>query len=316
MGEFPKVSYEPSEKKRFEISKDEYSRERLETIKTFYEKMQHSFGIPMGVALSGSLAKGKELDAEKKDASDVDFTFYIDFDEYKQKYIENLGRNKDFLDFESRRLDGVCHNSSDRKLLDESVQKLRNKEDLSLDEKEFLEKRLQNFNMDQFLFFLTVWHGYADFSDSEGISQDFSFRGKSRYPIERMNHLLRIKDVQVWPIQFEGEFSIKSQVERVKKLRENIGDVEDNQREYAVGRLDQERYGIARIFWLDIGGGMKLYRQAFIRELLLLPSEEGEKLWNVVNESVRIRERDNAIPEHMEKQFPKTLQEAARYYSI
>ena len=70
------------------------------------------------------------------------------------------------------------------------------------------------------------------------------------------------------------------------------------------------------MFGLDIGGGMKPYRQAFVRERLLLPQEEGEKLWGIVNDSVRIRERTNTIPEHMEKQFPKTLQEAARYYGV
>ncbi len=58
--------------------------------------MHQSLDVPMGLALFGSLAKGEGLDAEKKDASDVDFTLYIDLDEYKRKYIENLKNNKDF----------------------------------------------------------------------------------------------------------------------------------------------------------------------------------------------------------------------------
>lgn len=313
MGEQLKFPYEPSEKKRFEISDDEYSRERLATVKSFYETMHQSFDVPMGLALFGSLAKGKELDAEKKDASDVDFTLYIDLDEYKRKYIENLKNNKDFSEFEVRRLDGFCRDFSERKLLNGGIQKIREGQELTLEEKNFFEKRLQKFNFDQFIFFLAVWHGYADISRSDGTPQKFSFRGKPQYPIERMNHLLRIKDVQIWPIQFEGEFSIKNQVQKVKNLCESVNKGESDQREYV---LDQERYGIARIFGLDIGGGMKPYRQAFVRELLLLPQEEGEKLWGIVNDSVRIRERANTIPEHMEKQFPKTLQEAARYYGV
>lgn len=313
MGEQLKFPYEPGEKKRFEISDDEYSRERLATAKSFYETMHRSFDVPMGLALFGSLTKGKELDVEKKDASDIDFTLYIDLDEYKRKYIENLKNNKDFLEFEACRLDGLCRDFSERKLLSESVRKVREGLGISLEEEEFFRKRLQKFNLDQFVFFLAVWHGYVDFSNSEGAHQKFSFRGKSQYPIEKINHLLRIKDVQAWPIQFDGEFSIKNQVQKVKDICKGDNKDDDDRRNYA---LDQGRYEVARIFGLDVGGGMKLYRQAFVQELLLLPQEEGEALWRTVNDSVRIRERNNVVPEHMEKQFPKTLQEAARYYGV
>ena len=182
------------------------------------------------------------------------------------------------------------------------IQKIREGKELTLEEKNFFEKKLQKFNFDQFIFFLAVWHGYADISRSDGTPQKFSFRGKPQYPIERMNHLLRIKDVQVWPIQFEGEFSIKNQVQKVKNLCESVSKGEGDQREYV---LDQERCGIARIFGLDTGGGMKPYRQAFVRELLFLPQEEGEKLWGIVNDSVRIRERANAIPELWKSSFPQ-----------
>ena len=78
MNERPKIPYEPSEQKRFDISKDEYSRERLAVVKSFYETMRKSFDVSMGLVLFGSLAKGKELDAVKKDATDVDFTLFID----------------------------------------------------------------------------------------------------------------------------------------------------------------------------------------------------------------------------------------------
>lgn len=314
MNEFLKFPYSPSVNKRFEISDDEYSRERLIAVKSFYETMHHSFDIPMGLVLFGSLAKGKKLDSEKKDASDVDFTLYIDLDEYKRKYIANLRNNKDFLEFETRRLDEFCRDFSARKLLDSSMRKAQEGKNLVLEEKDFFEKKFQKFSPDQFLFFLAVWHEYTAFSGARNASQGFSFRGKPQYPVERMKNLLKIKDIQVWPIQLSGEFSIKSQVQVTKDALESLNlDTGDRRaKEYI---LDQERCGIARMFGLDIGGGMKKYRQGFIRELLLSEGA-GEELWSIVNDAVRIRERDGRISEGIEKQFPQTLREAARYYGM
>lgn len=314
-----KFPYESSQKKRFDVSSDEYSHERISVMKSFYEKLHQSFDVPMGLALFGSLAKGKELDTEKKDASDIDFSLYIDLDEYKKKYIENLQKKKNekFLEFEVRRFDALCNGFHEKKLLTEGAQNIRSGKNLTLEQKDFFEKCLQRFGEDRFLFFLAIWHGYAEFSDFDGKPQKFSFQGKAQYPIERMAHLLRIKDAKVLPIQFQGEFSIEAQVEKVKTLSENIPKISDEKQK---SFLDQERrYGIAQIacfFSLDIGGGMKPYRQDFIRKLLLLPQEEGERLWNIVNDSVRVFERSNEIPEHIERQFPKNLQEAARYYGV
>ena len=261
MNELPRVSYEPSKKKRFEISEDEYSRERLATIKSFYERMQESFGVSMGIVLFGSLAKGKKLNNEIKDSSDVDFTLFVDIDEYRKLYIENLRNNKLFSEFEIRRLDGICHGAPERRLLRESSRKIQEGRDLSHEEQAFFENKFQKFNESQFIFFLAAWHGYVDFSGTSSDGKNFSFRGKREYPIERIQHLLKVKDIQAWPIQMHGEFSIKNQVQRVADLLNNP--VEDNH-DRQMYILDQERCGIARIFGLDVGGGMKIYRQAFV----------------------------------------------------
>lgn len=312
MNEHIKVPYNPSNEKRFEISKDEYSRERLQSIKSFYENIHSKFNISMGLVLFGSLAKGKELTDTTKDEADVDFTLYIDIDEYREKYIENLRNNKDFLNFEIRRLNGICQNFIERKLLIEVDQKIRESIDLNQKEIEFVQEKLKIYSPDQFIFFLAVWHGYVDIYDTTSNQQDFSFRGKRQYPIERLKHLLQITDVQALPIQISGESSIQSQVEIVKHLNEDF-DQDTAKKEYI---LNQERCGVARMFGLDIGGGMKRYRQAFIHELFLLPQEERTKLWDIVNDSVRIWERGNAIPGGMEKQFPKTPDEAALYFGV
>lgn len=145
MNEMPKMAYEPSQEKRFEISGDEYSRERIEMIRLFYDKLRSFFGVSMGLVLFGSLAKGKKLDVETKENADIDFTLFID---------------------------------------------------------------------------------------------------------------------------------------------------------------------------LDVGGGIKPYRQAFIKELLSMNGNAGEELWRIVDDSVRYCERNGIIPEGIEKQFPDTLQKAARYYGV
>lgn len=44
--------------------------------------------------------------------------------------------------------------------------------------------------------------------------------------------------------------------------------------------------------------------------------ETDEELWRIVNDAVRIRERDGHISESIEKQFPHTLREAVRYYGV
>lgn len=313
MNEMPKISYEPSKKKRFEISNDEYSKERLETLKLFYGSMREVFDVPMGLVLFGSLAKGKELDDEKKESADIDFTLFVDLDHYQEKYIENLKKNTVFADFEERRLVQLCHNDLERKSLNAIFSDIKNGNNISFHGKEIIKREMREYSPRQFLFILATWHGYIDLP---GVSNDmptFSFRGKEEKDVEKIRHLLRLKDVQVWPIQFKGEFSIENQVRKIRDLYEK--NIEDKT-ERSKYLLDQEQIGVARIFSLDVGGGMKLYRQAFIRDLLVLNDNDGEALWNIVNNSIRLCERNNDIPKNMERQFPQTLEEAVKYYGV
>lgn len=310
MNEFPKISYEPSEKRRFEVSKDEYSRERIKTVESFYEKMRNYFDVSMGLVLFGSLVKGKILDKENQENSDIDFTLFVDLDEYRKKYIENLRNNTVFAGFEARRLGEFCSDSFERKKLIESIRNIESKREIDWEEKDLIEKKIQRYVPDQFLFILAIWHGYINVSDSDQ-SEQFFYRGKQAQDVEKLSHLLGIMDVQVWPIQFSGEFSIRSQVEKVRDIYEDNLKNESDRNKYL---LMQGKIGIARIFGLDVGGGMRMYKQSFVKNLLTEDSSEGEFLWHIVNESVRFSERENRIPESIERQFPETLQEAARHY--
>jgi hypothetical protein len=313
MNEMPKIPYSPSQEKRFDVSGDEYSRERLKVAELFYDKMKQIFDVSMGLVLFGSLVKGKTLNNETKESADIDLTLFVDLDEYQDKYIENLRKNRDFLDFELRRLDDSYHNTVGKTLIYEGFDDIKNERDINSNERECIEKEFRTHSRNQFLFMLAMWHGYITDSSHEIRNDTFSFQGKQDSDIEKINHLLAIKDVQVWPIQFHGEFSILNQVAKIKDLSQRNP---TNKTERDSYMLEQEKIGIARMFGLDVGGGMKSYRQAFIRDLLVLSNKDGEALWSIVNDAVRSCERNNNIPHNIEKQFPDTLQKAAIYYCI
>lgn len=73
---------------------------------------------------------------------------------------------------------------------------------------------------------------------------------------------------------------------------------------------------VARAFHLDFMGGLKSYRQDFVRHLLTLPKEEGERMWNYVAQLITSWERLGRIPDAIQGQFPQTLDDAARYYVV
>lgn len=92
------------------------------------------------------------------------------------------------------------------------------------------------------------------------------------------------------------------------------------------GKADQRRpvdpeknpfaYAIARFFHLDVGGGLKEYRQHFLQQISLLDPQTREHFWSVVDRCARGAERDNVIPEKAEKQYPRTFDEAVKYYGL
>lgn len=310
MFEIPKVPYEPNQEKRFRISDDEYSKERVWKIELFYKKMRDFFEVSMGLVLFGSLAKGKVLDMETKENADVDLTLFIDVDEYNEKYVENLKKSDTFLFFEKGRLNTYAE-SHRGKLLIETLDKIKREEEISSDENDIIHRELDIHKRNQFLYLFTIWHGYTDNEEMDVAKSSFSFRGKQSSDVERINHLQNIHDIQVLPIQKNGEFSILAQAELVKErmLQWNLHGTE-----IGLDIKKQDCMCIARMFGLDVGGGMKKYRQAFIKELVEM-GVKGETLWMVVDRAIRLCERDNDIPNVLERQFPETLEKAVKYYS-
>lgn len=243
--------------------------------------------------------------------TDVDFTLFIDIDEYRNQYAENIQKNKSFAMFEISRLMDSYQNTQERQFLSQISQKISENQPISLEDRDHLSSFLKEFSPHQFLFFLSAWHNYSCLHP-EITKETFSFYGKTNPRIERMKDLLWEKDIQALPIQEEGEFSLLEQI-RKASIRMDLSKKEnDDQKSKYI--FEQERIGIAKIFGLDIGGGMKKYRQKLIRDLLLLPQEEGEHLWRIIDDAVRFSERKHLIPESTQRQFPKTLTDAVSQY--
>jgi len=92
-----KIPYEPSTKKRYEISKDSISRLRIEALKDIQHKLQAEFPVPISISVFGSLVRGKKLTNEIAYDTDVDFNLKFDEEaleslpeEEKSKLISKL----------------------------------------------------------------------------------------------------------------------------------------------------------------------------------------------------------------------------------
>lgn len=102
-------SYEPSKVKRFEISKDEESQERLKTVLYAFRALNRAVPeLQIGFSLFGSLSRGKKIDQGNEGSTDIDLCIFFndevlkDFDVFKSVYqnIEKLiyGVNEPFDD--------------------------------------------------------------------------------------------------------------------------------------------------------------------------------------------------------------------------
>ena len=66
------------------------------------------------------------------------------------------------------------------------------------------------------------------------------------------------------------------------------------------------------MFHLDVGGGIRKYRKAFIDELAKL-GPEGERLWEETIRSTEMMENNLSLDES--RHYPRTLSEAVEVYA-
>lgn len=102
-----KVPYDPTEKRRFEISQDEFSRERIKGLLTAHKKLKEEIPFYAGMTLFGSLSKGKVLDAESAPKTDIDIVAFIDNDQYEATIDEFEKNNEEFREYLAEKLNSL-----------------------------------------------------------------------------------------------------------------------------------------------------------------------------------------------------------------
>lgn len=81
--------------------------------------------------------------------------------------------------------------------------------------------------------------------------------------------------------------------------------------------MDEPRYlEISKYFHLDVGGGVRPYIKSFLVQLSEMPEEEREELWALVDRATRNVERRGDVPEKLDSKFPRTYEDAVKFYNI
>ncbi len=81
-----KTPYTPSPDKRFLVSPDAISRQRIEIIKELHHELARELPFTFACSVWGSLAKGKPLTADTAHTSDIDLTLFFDIDELQAHF--------------------------------------------------------------------------------------------------------------------------------------------------------------------------------------------------------------------------------------
>lgn len=256
-------NYESSQAKRWEVSKDETSRERLKKLKEIYDYFKEQVpGVTVALSLFGSLSKGKELNDQNKDNSDVDVSVFVDYGELMEKFKKILEDRP-----ESEFVKYVKDQAEEYKSLYPKA--------LSFDSdnsKDFIKDALKEFIEDKF----KEYFGHLP-------------SGKETAPII------------VKPIGLNNESSIAHTANIFYNHK-----LSGNEEAIELWTLQ-----IARYFHLDVGGGMKKYKEGFYQELAQLlaaggkQAEYAKSLWGSIVAAMKSIERpaDNLTLE-LEQKFP------------
>lgn len=259
-----KVPYTPSETKRFDVSKDPFSRERIAAVHAAYKTLKEEVPFFAGITVWGSLSKGKALDEKTADATDIDFVIFIDRDDYRRT-IEDFAKREDFKP--RKKLSGIDQDP------------------------DFLERVRQGA--------------------LEGGAEDYLLRRTVELINANVNkpvklstkvHAGEMEFISVDSEKYDSLFSQVSGHDEAKEITKGLGPE------------DELWLAYASPFFLDVGGGLKKYRRAFIEQLMNEPPERAEYLWGIVVNAMRHWERKDVIPDRIKRSFPATFEEAKRYY--
>ena len=267
-----KVSYIPSESKRWEISSDPFSRERLKTLVTVVKKLRQIHPFVAGAVLFGSLSKGKKLDAVSASGSDIDLAIFVDTDNLRGDYAQLAASNNKRFN-EVVEVDQDMHKDSD---LRTEAQKDLLRVGLYIT---YLAEDLYLENAP------SLWN----------LPPKIGFNDR--------------------PISLKGRNSIFWTFNRIFK-HHNL-ELITEKLESSDLDFDPLTYSSIALPWcLDIGGGLRKYRRAYLERLRKLPKEERDLRWRVTVGMVKFYERKGIIPEGIREQYPATFDEALKYYGV
>jgi|GEM_PF-3947604 len=238
-----KTPYTPSSNKRFEISEDQFSRERIRALTEVYKELKETFPS-IGFSLYGSLTKGKVLNEHAKEVSDIDFAVYLDKDEL-------------------------------------------------LGNREWLVKALENTAIPR----AVVIRENLDLATAEALLRFcIEYKLSQKLNLDSMGQLM---DTRVYALsKTEDEFD---------ELYQKHGLAES-------GQPGGSR-ALSKMFRLDVGGGMKSWRRFVFDQLAHHDAADRERIWSEIDATIREHERKSDVPAKIEKQFPKSFEEAKQYYT-
>ena len=288
---FGKEAYKPADR-RFEVSKDDLSRERLKAVKGACEAVQDAIPeIRLAFSLFGSLSKGKvlrntnilKLQLGNAGRTDIDLACFYDDDDAKI----NIPISEKKLTATSL-LDSISSLDLDspavQSFMQEATEVVPAMRDLIGDGTPETEDSIKLFK---------IMHPRVASIIRDNLKDRLGKRIQAQIP--------------TLPITLDGPQSILSHVQKVCSFS---GEDEDGLKKHVHSLY------IAMCFGMDLGGGLKRYRQDFLSKLSRLDPDIAEQYWRVVDESVRQYERESTIPLRAEKQYPSTFAKAIEYYGL
>lgn len=274
-----KIPYTPSVDKRFEISKDPYSKERLAILKNLRSHIKEMFDIDSGISLFGSLSTGKPLDKTSQASADIDLSIFVDEDSL-QRSLPVLMKRPDMQEKYAEGEASVLTN----------LRHLRESSELGEIPKEVYETTL-----------LKSKNGIV-ITAAKTLIEDLVV--KSLLQTGLPEEFIR-QGLEVSLINTHGINSIQYYVDAVYKAY----------RSQDAYFIQGTKWSLSAFWQLDVGGGMKKYRQAFLLNLTQGSIETAESTWKLIFDSVASFKRERSAKD-LKGQLPETFQEACKYYGV
>lgn len=278
-----KIPYEPSSTKRFEVSKDTFSRERIKALVETVREIRSRHPFIVGTVLFGSLSKGKDLTEDTEDKSDIDTVVYIDEDETRKEYPSlSDGQNERFNELVE--IDNELHANYDGRTEDEKMFELVGNYVAGIVENSLREK--------------LPHHELFKPLKNIGVNvKAISFRGE--------NSINQTID----NIFFSYLSPNDSKLDRLRRAKE---DLESEKPKLSILSICD----LAMPWSLNVGGGLEKYRRSFLAQLREYGPEERDLRWGIIGAAVKYYERKANIPESIESQYPDTYGKAVRHYGV